>query len=72
MAQEVVTRVALQLVFISGKDEHGEDAFSTKTFNRINERVAAGDLLAAAKGVASLQVFPLSEVNKVQANRLED
>ncbi len=72
MAQEVIKKMSLQVVFVSGEDEYGGAVCTTKTFNNINQQATAEELWTVAKGIASLQTLPLDAVNKVQTNSIEE
>jgi hypothetical protein len=64
MAQTIIQSSQLRLVFELGTDEDGKMKYKNKNFNNIKTDAAPEQLLSVAQAIASLQIYPLAQVER--------
>jgi hypothetical protein len=70
MAQALIQASQLRLVFELGTDENGKMKYKNKNFNNIKTSATAEQLLSVAQAVASLQIYPLAQVERTDKHLL--
>ena len=64
MAQTLIQNSQLRLIFELGTDENGKMKYKNKNFNNIKTSATAEQLLSVAQAIASLQIYPLTQVER--------
>ena len=64
MAQAVIQASQLRLVFELGTDDSGRLKFKNKNLNNIKTTATADQLFSVAQAIASLQVYPLAQIER--------
>ncbi|MTI96520.1 MAG: DUF1659 domain-containing protein [Firmicutes bacterium] len=55
----------LQVRYQVGEDEHGDPVYRLRALARVNPESEDADLMTAVDAITGLQVFPVSEVRRV-------
>lgn len=64
MATAVLVDSKIRLVFDKGTDGEGKPVTGSKTFNNVKKDATPDNLMAAAQAIASLQIYPLVDVER--------
>jgi len=64
MAQSLIQQSQLRLVFEVGTDEAGKPMYRRKSFNNIKVTATPEQLLAVSQALASLQAYPLAQIER--------
>ena len=70
MAEQLIKSSTLRLEFEAGYNEKGEIIFKRKNFSNIKPEATAEQLTSIASAVASVQTYPLANVNRVDTHTL--
>ncbi|MFJ7637780.1 MULTISPECIES: DUF1659 domain-containing protein [unclassified Peribacillus] len=70
MANQIKLSTTLRLDFETGLNEKGEIVFKRKSFSNIKTNALVDQLSATAKAIASVQNYPMGEVNRVDTNAI--
>jgi hypothetical protein len=64
MAQSIIQQSQLRLVFEVGTDEAGKPVYRRKNFSNIKVTATPEQLLAVSQALASLQAYPLAQIER--------
>jgi len=70
MAQAVLAKTVLRLVFEKGMDEKGKPVFKAKTFTNVKKDATTDQLHQAAQAMASLCNDPLNSIERNDSNEI--
>jgi len=70
MALSNVKNTNIRLLFVIGVDEDGRPMYKGKTYNNIDPKATADQLMAFSKVIASLSSLPLDSVERTDKSEI--